>query len=300
MRVEGLWDEVSTPEAGVAEDLLLVHSENYVQRIAEGNREYIDPDTLLRKETYEIACLAVGGTIEGAYAAFEKSTPTLALVRPPGHHAGRKQGGGFCYFNNIAIAARRMDKGRVAIVDLDVHHGNGTQGIFYEDPSVLYISLHQKDIYPGMGEVGQTGRKEGEGFTVNFPFKAGAGDGTYKLAIERGVAPILEQFDPQLILVSLGMDAHIMDPLASLKLSSAGYLSVLKKLINISPKKRISFVLEGGYNVEANAEVLAGLVALFEGKEIKLKFPEPTDEKAAGRETVDRVMRTQKQYWDLK
>lgn len=300
MKAEGLWNKVSKPEAGVVEDLLLVHSKEHVDRIAEGNREYLDPDTLLRRGTYEIACLAVGGTIRAATTAFEERVPTLALVRPPGHHAGTKQGGGFCYFNNIAIATRRVHKKRVAIVDLDVHHGNGTQGIFYEDPGVLYISMHQKDIYPGIGEVDQTGRDEGEGFTVNFPFQAGAGDGTYEMAMERGVSPIIQQYDPQIMLVSLGVDAHIMDPLASLKLSSPGYISILSRLIDISPQNRISFVLEGGYNVEANAEVLAGLVALFQDRDIDYRFPDPTDDAISGRETIDRVLNTQKRYWDLR
>lgn len=277
----------------------MAHSPQHVSRIRNSPEGFLDPDTYIHKDTYEIALLAAGGSIEAARIAHDCGKPTLALVRPPGHHAGRDFCGGFCYFNNIAIAARRMYLERTAIVDIDVHHGNGTEDIFLEDDKVLFMSTHQRGIYPGSGDARVVGKGRGEGFTVNIPMRGGIGDATYMMILDRIIEPILHQYDPKMILVSIGVDAHYSDPLASLALSSKAYLEICRRLIAIAPDRRIAFMLEGGYALEATAEVLSALVGEFCGAEVPLRQIYSKDVEVMGREEVESVIEVQKQYWDL-
>lgn len=294
-----VWREVSRPGPATEDDLMLVHTPEHVRRVRETPEGFLDPDTYLHEETYEIALLAAGGVIEAARIALDCGDPCLALVRPPGHHAGRDFLGGFCYFNNIAIAARKVGLDRTAIVDIDVHHGNGTEDIFLEDDRVLFISTHQSGIYPGSGDLRTVGRGRGEGYNVNIPMRGGVGDATYANAMDRIVEPILRQYDPGMILVSIGVDAHYADPLAGLSLSSKGYVDICRRLIRLSPGRRIAFVLEGGYALQATAEVLSALAGLMCGVEVPLQQVYSKDVEVLGEDIIASVIGVQRKYWDL-
>ncbi|MDH7508119.1 MAG: histone deacetylase [Methanomassiliicoccales archaeon] len=294
-----VWKDVIRPEPASDTDLLLVHTKDHIERIKTAKEGFLDPDTYIRKETYEIALLAAGGAIAAARIAYDSCRPALALVRPPGHHAGKDFCGGFCYFNNIAIAARKLSLDRIAIVDIDVHHGNGTEDIFFDDDKVLFISTHQYGIYPGTGAAEDVGTGTGEGYTINIPLRSGVGDETYLFAFDRIIKPVIEQYDPECLLVSIGIDAHYADPIASLRLSTIGYLELCRKLIDISPDRKIAFILEGGYDLEATAEVLAGLGGLICNKEIPMNREQPKNVETINRESVERVINIQRKYWDL-
>ena len=199
----------------------------------------LDPDTVASETSYEAALLAAGC----ALAAVDRSG--FALVRPPGHHALRDRAMGFCLVDNAAVAARyaqaELGVGRVAIVDWDVHHGNGTQEIFWDDPSVLFVSLHQWPFYPGSGGPG-----DGNETTVNVPLPAGSGDADYLLAFDQLVVPAVGAFDPELLLVSAGFDAHVDDPLAGMRVTAGGFRELARRSTALAP--RVAAVLEGGYD----------------------------------------------------
>jgi len=199
----------------------------------------LDPDTVASETSYEAALLAAGC----ALAAVDRSG--FALVRPPGHHALRDRAMGFCLVDSVAVAARyaqaELGVGRVAIVDWDVHHGNGTQEIFWDDPSVLFVSLHQWPFYPGSGGPG-----DGNETTVNVPLPAGSGDEDYLLAFDQLVVPAVGAFDPELLLVSAGFDAHVDDPLAGMRVTAGGFRELARRSTALAP--RVAAVLEGGYD----------------------------------------------------
>jgi len=233
------------------EELAAVHTRDYVETVrhvsASGRPTLLDSETLCTETTYEAALLAAGAAI----GAVERGG--FALARPPGHHALARRAMGFCIFNNVAVAARfaqrELGLARVAILDWDVHHGNGTQDTFWDDASVFFASLHQWPFYPGSG-----GPDEGSSTTLNVPLAAGAGDEEVLGAVERDVAPALEAFEPDLLLVSAGFDAAAGDPIGGLRVTEEGFAALTARTGSIC--ERLAFVLEGGYNTQT----LPGLV----------------------------------------
>ena len=279
------------PRPATIEEITAVHTAQHVTEVrgvASQGGGYLDLDTVVSARSYDAALMAAGGAIVGAEAVVKgEAGYTFAFVRPPGHHAGRQYGAGFCLFNNVAIAARyvqnNLDIQRVLIVDFDVHHGNGTQDVFYDDSSVLYFSTHQTPLYPGSGRVEETGRGAGEGYTINVPLPPGAGDSTYTQAFEEVLVPAARRFQPQVILVSAGYDAHWTDDIASMKLSVAGYAALarcLKQLADDLCDGRLAFVLEGGYNLRALAASAVATLRVLSGQqpEDPLGPPRPAPE----------------------
>jgi acetoin utilization deacetylase AcuC-like enzyme len=288
------------------EQLSRVHDGSYLDLLEHFGEGPYDPDTYVRPETYSIAKKAAGASIAGAKDTLANERSNIVLARPPGHHSGRNYAGGFCYLNNVAIAARTLQKEeritRVAILDFDVHHGNGTSDIFYSDETVLYISSHQWGLYPGTGHAESVGEGSGEGFNINLPFRGGMGDATFRDAIERVVRPVMDAFSPKAILTSLGGDGHYADPLGGLSLSSPGYVETYlfaHKMAGELGLGGATYFLEGGYNIDAMAEVVWGVHEGFEGRTIDYDLTDVMDTTASGADIVDNVVRIHRDYWDL-
>ena len=260
------------PRLARADEVELIHSPIHIHHIEQAARRapsFLDLDTSVSIDSYQTALIAVGGVLQCVDAICSgKLRRVFAFVRPPGHHADRDRAGGFCLFNNVAIAAayarREFRLERIAIVDMDVHHGNGTQSCFYSDPHVLYISSHQYPFYPGSGSFNETGRGKGKGYTLNFPLPEGTRDPVFVPVYSKIVAPVLDQYAPQLILVSAGFDGHFKDPLGGLALTQAGYASAAASLMLAADRLcdgRICFVLEGGYSLEALQDCTGAVLA---------------------------------------
>ena len=246
------------PDPADPSAILRIHTREHLETVrtaCAGGRGNLDPDTFVSGASFDTALLATGGAMQLArQIARGEARSGFAIVRPPGHHAERVQAMGFCLFNNVAIAARTLQEEegveRILIVDWDVHHGNGTQHSFEEDPSVLFVSTHQFPFYPGTGDFGECGRGPGEGTTLNIPMPAGCGDTEYTGALARLLVPAARAFRPEIILVSCGFDAHRADPLASMEISSEGFLQMTRTVRALAEDLcggRIGFVLEGGY-----------------------------------------------------
>lgn len=272
-RIRAVWREIEhsglaarllklTPDEVSDEQILAVHSREYVGLLnwlpLQERSINLDPDTYALPESAEIARLSAGGVVLAVDAVLGgQASRAMACVRPPGHHALIERGMGFCLLGNVPIAVRHAQKKygveRVMIVDYDVHHGNGTQDMFYHDESVLFISTHQYPFYPGTGGARETGAERGVGSTLNIPLPPGVGDAGFKAIYEQVVWPAAQRFKPELIVVSAGFDAHWRDPLAQLRLSLNGYDYLTRELIRMADSLcggRIVFAMEGGYDLE--------------------------------------------------
>ncbi len=282
-----------------------MHRETFLEFFENLREGFLDPETAVHPETWSLASLAAGATLDATRWSVAESRPAVALVRPPGHHAGPDYGGGFCYLNNVAIAAAdQAAQGRkVAILDYDAHHGNGTSEIFADEAAVLYVSTHQYGIYPGTGAAEDVGKGEGRGFNVNIPFTAGCGDTSFFAAYDEIVEPIVTAHRPDVILVSLGVDAHYRDPLTGLSLSSPGYVDLMSRSAALAQTLcggRFVVALEGGYHLQALSEVVAGVVARLRRTRIDLELTQLLDPKVKGRPAIEATKRAHKQFWDLR
>ncbi len=281
-----------TPQPATEQDLTGVHPEAYLHALKDAVSRgpgYIDyAPTYVTQASYQAALAAAGGTLQVVEAvARGDASAGFALVRPPGHHATPTRAMGFCLVNNIAVATRRVQQlgfRRVMIVDFDVHHGNGTQTVFESDPDVLYLSTHQSGIYPGTGFLNETGEADGAGTVINLPLPAGAGDRAFAEIFDRVVGPAAERFRPQFLLASAGFDAHWADPLAELQLSCSGFYHLALALADLARRLcegRLVFVLEGGYDPEALAGGVLGVLTAAAGLPMPVdplgpaRYPEP-------------------------
>jgi acetoin utilization deacetylase AcuC-like enzyme len=273
LKKSDLWGKLLhiTPSPADTKWILKVHTAEHLKFVREmcergpntsGQGDAVldrEGDTHVCRESYAVALLAVGGVLAGIDTVMSgKVKNAFCAVRPPGHHAESSRAMGFCLFNNVAVGARYAQEKhglkRVAIVDWDVHHGNGTQEIFYEDPSVLYISTHQYPFYPGTGSAGDRGAGKGEGFTLNIPLRAGTDGEEYVKLFKEKVLPAVKDFKPNFLFISAGFDAHKDDPLAGLLLDESAYAEITRMLTTVAKKhcaSRIVSVLEGGYDLNA-------------------------------------------------
>jgi acetoin utilization deacetylase AcuC-like enzyme len=261
---------VLEPRLATDEDLERVHAREHIDAIAStrGKATMIDEDTFTSPESDEIARLAAGAVLTGVDQVLDgpPQSRALVMVRPPGHHAEADRAMGFCLYNSIAVGAayaRSRGCARVAIVDYDVHHGNGTQWIFYEDPTVLFVSSHQYPFYPGTGAASEKGRGAGLGFTLNIPLAAGAMDAEIEQKYSQQVMPALRQFKPDLLMISAGFDAHELDPLGQLRMTTEGFRRLTKTLLDAADELcdgRVVIVTEGGYDLTAVSQCLTAIV----------------------------------------
>ncbi|RKX73008.1 MAG: histone deacetylase [Spirochaetes bacterium] len=296
------------------EELLYIHVKDYIELVksTEGKPYgYLDPDTRTSPGSYSAALKAVGGLCNAVnFVASGKLDNAFALVRPPGHHAEKDKGRGFCIFNNIAIAAKyaqmELGLGKILIVDWDLHHGNGTQHAFEDDPSVLYFSTHQFPYYPGTGSFRETGRGEGAGYTVNIPLSTGYGDREYIAIYEKILKPIALKFSPDIVLVSAGFDIYQFDPLGGMLVTPAGFAgltNIVKDIAGSSCKGRLVLTLEGGYNLQGLYNSVSAVLKVLTSGE----GPNNTEEYqyTSGRddaelnEIIDIVIKKYSRWWDF-
>lgn len=305
--------------AATREELVRVHDARYVDRIeaTSGRAVMLDPDTFTSPESASVAALAAGGTLAAVEFVVRQRAPAraFAFVRPPGHHAERGRAMGFCLYNNVALAAAHalaLGATRIAIVDFDVHHGNGTQWAFYDDSRVLFASTHQYPFYPGTGSAGEAGVGRGEGFTVNVPMEAGSTDGDYLLVFDTVILPVVRTFAPDLLLVSAGYDIHARDPLGGMRVSTAGCAALVDRLASLDPAgQRMLLVTEGGYHLQAFAASLdASMRVLAAGMPIAAEPRRPrlegdpagsqfTEATHRGPAAVDLVRAVHGRYWGI-
>jgi acetoin utilization deacetylase AcuC-like enzyme len=263
------------PRLATRDELERVHDARYLaelERFCAAGGGRIDADTAASRASWEAALLASGAGLAMVDALIEgRGDAGFCAVRPPGHHAVPARAMGFCLLNNVAVtaAALRARGERVLIVDWDAHHGNGTQDMFWTDPMVMYVSMHEWPLYPGSGRLDDRGAAEGLGTTVNFPFPAGTTGDRYLDAIDTVVAPLAEQFQPAWVLVSAGYDAHRADPLTGLGLTAGDYADLTARLSDLAPARRFIAFLEGGYDLDALRDSVAATVSTLIGEPLR-------------------------------
>ena len=303
--------EMIEPVSATVEDITLVNTPVYVQSIEEAcfsGKNHLDMDTYIVPESYRVALLSAGGVITGVRRTLsDKPRKVFVLNRPPGHHAERNRAMGFCLFNNVAVATAvaKRDYGlkRIAIIDWDVHHGNGTQHTFEDDRGVLFISIHQSPAYPGTGQIHEIGQGDGEGFTVNIPLTPGCGDGEYALFFDRVIIPILDQYKPELLIVSAGQDAYHLDPLAGMSLTHRGYYYMAEVLSSAAERwsnGRVVLCLEGGYHLQGQAGAVVQVLNALGNWELLITEQAPDLElDRRARLRLEEVLAVQRVYWNI-
>ena len=300
--------EIVAPPAATDEQLARVHAPDYLRRVSDtsGRATQLDPDTYTSPESYEIARLAAGAAVDAVERVLGGShRAAVALVRPPGHHAERDRAMGFCFFNNVAVGAahaRANGVAKVAIVDFDVHHGNGTQHMFEGDPHVLYVSMHQYPYYPGTGGADEIGRGAGRGFTINLPLEVGAVDEDYQTVFGEVVVPVLHQFEPDLLMISAGFDAHERDPLAGMRLTTDSFAAMTMELRHVAEeccRGRIVAVTEGGYDLQALAASLDATIGVLSGAVEPVQWPSSRIPSNRGRAATAALRPLLAPFWKL-
>jgi acetoin utilization deacetylase AcuC-like enzyme len=284
------------------EELTAIHTPDYVDLVdATSRRDFgeLDPDTYTSRDSARAARLAAGGLVDLVLQVVSGELANgFALLRPPGHHAEADRAMGFCLFNNVAIAAMAGRRSgaiqRIAIIDWDLHHGNGTQHSFEDDPDVLYFSTHQYPFYPGTGGIREVGRGAARGRTVNVAWPAGMGDAEYLAAFDRVLMPIARAFDPELVLVSSGFDAAAGDPLGGMRLSAAGYAAMTERLSALT-RGRVVLALEGGYDLDAISRAAAACTRVLLGEAPPPLDPGPPT--AVAERVLREVVETHRPFW---
>ena len=263
LQASDVWEELYQiePTCATIEQICYAHDSDYISHVQQccEQETNLDYDTPVVKETFDVARLSTGGVLRAADAVMGRTVrKAFALVRPPGHHATPHRSMGFCLFNNVAITARYLQRehgvGKVAIVDWDVHHGNGTQDIFYADPSIFFFSIHQSPLYPGTGAANETGSGDAIGTTLNTPMPPGSDTEAYIEVFKSTLKPALLDFSPEVVIISAGFDAHHLDPLATINLTAKGFASLTDLVVEIAAETaegRIISALEGGYSLRA-------------------------------------------------
>ncbi len=293
--------EALTPREATREELESVHAAAYLETVAatRGRTVRFDPDTQASPESHAAALRAAGAVADAVDRVLDgRLDRAFCAVRPPGHHAERDHAMGFCLFNNVAVgAALALARGleRVLIVDFDVHHGNGTQAMFWDDPRVLYVSSHEYPFYPGTGAPQEVGEGRGSGFTINLALPAGCGDAEYAALYRDVVVPIGRSYDPQLVLVSAGFDPHVDDPLAGMRLTAAGFGEVMAACLEAAGGARVVVALEGGYDLDGIAASGAEVMHRLRGE----TGPTLTDRSPLGDRLVTEYRRFFAAYWPL-